>query len=83
MRIENDIKLDFSDVLIRPKRSTLGSRKNVVLERRYEFKYSDYIYKGIPIMASNMDHVGTLSMAESLSKFNLFTCFFFSFPMHS
>ena len=33
MRIESEIKLDFSDVLIKPKRSTLGSRKEVDLNR--------------------------------------------------
>ena len=74
MRIEEDIKLDFRDVLIRPKRSTLGSRKDVDLKRFYRFKHSRYEYDGIPIMAANMDGVGTLKMAEALSKHNLFTC---------
>ena len=74
MRIEEDTKLDFRDVLIRPKRSTLGSRKDVDLKRFYRFKHSRYEYDGIPIMAANMDGVGTLKMAEALSKHNLFTC---------
>lgn len=74
MRIEPDIKLDFSDVLFRPKRSTLKSRKDVQLERTYTFRHSKKTYKGIPIMAANMDGVGTLSMAESLSEHGLFTC---------
>jgi GMP reductase len=74
MRIEEDIKLDFKDVLIRPKRSTLNSRRDVDLKRFYRFKHSRYEYDGIPIMAANMDGVGTIKMAEALSKHNLFTC---------
>jgi GMP reductase len=74
MRIEDDIKLDFKDVLIRPKRSTLSSRKEVDLNREYVFKHSRDIWKGIPIMASNMDGVGTFDMAKALQKFPMFTC---------
>ena len=82
MRIEDDIKLDFNDVLIRPKRSTLVSRKNAELDRAFSFKYSKHIWKGIPIVASNMDHVGTLKMAEVLSSFNMLTalCKFEKYP---
>jgi GMP reductase len=74
MRIEDDVKLDFSDVLIRPKRSTLSSRKEVDLSRTYKFKHSGREWTGIPIMASNMDGVGTLEMAEALTEHKLFTC---------
>jgi GMP reductase len=74
MRIEEDIKLDFRDVLIRPKRSTLSSRRDVDLKRFYRFKHSRYEYDGIPIMAANMDGVGTLSMAKALAQHGLFTC---------
>ena len=74
MRIEEDIKLDFKDVLIRPKRSTLSSRKEVDLVKLYKFKHSRYEYEGIPIMAANMDGVGTISMAMALHKQRLFTC---------
>jgi GMP reductase len=74
MRIEADDKLDFSDVLIRPKRSTLVSRKDVDLNREYHFKHSKKTYSGIPIMAANMDGVGTFEMAKTLQKSNLFTC---------
>jgi GMP reductase len=74
MRIEDDIKLDFSDVLIRPKRSTLSSRKEVNLKRSYTFKHSGWEYTGVPIMAANMDGVGTLAMATALNNHNLFTC---------
>lgn len=65
MRIEEDIKLDFKDVLIRPKRSTLASRKEVDISREYPVKWSDSIIKGVPIIAANMDGVGTLSMAKA------------------
>jgi GMP reductase len=74
MRIEEDIKLDFKDVLIRPKRSTLGSRKDVELKRYFRFKHSRDEYDGIPIMAANMDGVGTFKMAQALQEYNLFTC---------
>ena len=84
MRIESEVKLDFSDVLIKPKRSTLGSRKEVDLRRSYTFRnydpdFPDNIerhghYSGVPIMASNMDGVGTFEMADALIKQELFTC---------
>ena len=78
MRIEDDSKLDYKDVLIRPKRSTLGSRRDVELEREFTFRNfaADSVepYRGIPIMASNMDGVGTFSMADSLAEMGLFTC---------
>jgi GMP reductase len=73
MRIESDLKLDFSDVLIRPKRSTLKSRKDVQLQRQYKFRHSTRTWQGIPIMASNMDGVGTLDMALSLQANQLLT----------
>ncbi|MFP4097562.1 MAG: GMP reductase [Alphaproteobacteria bacterium] len=65
MRIEEDTKLDFKDVLIRPKRSTLRSRKDVDITREYTFKWSGELYKGVPVIAANMDGVGTLSMARA------------------
>jgi GMP reductase len=78
MRIEEESKLDYKDVLIRPKRSTLGSRKEVDLFREFTFRNfradSDDHYHGIPIMASNMDGVGTFEMADALAEINLFTC---------
>lgn len=73
MRIETDLKLGFKDVLIRPKRSTLKSRKEVSLEREFKFLHSPIIWKGIPIIAANMDTVGTFEMAKALSKKQLFT----------
>lgn len=74
MRILEDVKLDFSDVLILPKRSTLASRKEVDLCRTYKFKHSQQSWTGIPIMAANMDGVGTFDVATALAKHKLFTC---------
>lgn len=65
MRIEQDIKLDFKDVLIRPKRSTLSSRREVDIKRQYRFKWSGRTYNGVPIVAANMDGVGTIAMAQA------------------
>jgi len=74
MRIIEDIKLDFKDVLFVPKRSTLSSRQQVTLDRTFTFKHSKYTYTGTPIMASNMDGVGTFPVAAELTKLGLFTC---------
>jgi len=74
MRIEEELKLDYTDVLFRPKRSTLSSRKDVDLSRTYKFKYSNNEWSGIPIMAANMDGVGELGVAEKMSEFNMITC---------
>jgi GMP reductase len=83
MRIEDDVKLDFQDVLIRPKRSTLSSRKEVSLYRNFKFKHSQVEWAGIPIMASNMDGVGTFKMAEALYKHEMFTCLVKSYDLES
>jgi len=74
MRIEEDIKLDYADVLFRPKRSTLSSRKDVELQRTYKFKYSNHQWKGVPIMAANMDGVGEIEVAKNLATFEIMTC---------
>ena len=92
MRIQNEILLDYSDVLIRPKRSTLRSRSEVSLERDFTFRnYKPYVatdvlpdgypvvqkqehYRGVPVMAANMDGVGTFKMASELSRQGIFTC---------
>ncbi|KJD33035.1 guanosine 5'-monophosphate oxidoreductase [Tamlana nanhaiensis] len=73
MRIEYDIKLGFKDVMFRPKRSTLKSRSEVNLEREFKFLHSPLTWKGIPIMAANMDTVGTFEMAKALTNKKLFT----------
>jgi GMP reductase len=86
MRIDQDVKLDYKDVLIRPKRSTLGSRKEVDLQREYKWRNwepedlsMEQIrdiphWVGVPIMAANMDGVGTFEMADTLARQGLFTC---------
>lgn len=81
MRIENDIKLDFSDVLIRPKRSVLKSRSEVSLEREFKFKHSEVVWKGIPIIAANMDHTGTFNMAKALAEHGMMTALDKFLPM--
>ena len=73
MRIERDVKLDYFDVFFRPKRSTIASRKDVSLERSYTFRHSNVPYSGVPIMAANMDGVGTFAMADALHARGLFT----------
>jgi GMP reductase len=83
VRIDHDVKLDYKDVLIRPKRSTLSSRREVSLERGFTFRnyvpdFPDNVkqehYRGVPIMAANMDGVGTFKMASELGKQGIFTC---------
>jgi len=73
MRIETGLKLGFKDVMIRPKRSTLSSRSQVTLDRDFTFLHSKYKWNGVPIMAANMDTVGTFEMATELAKHKIFT----------
>jgi len=73
MRIEYEIKLGFKDVMIRPKRSTLKSRSQVSLERNFTFVNSQKKWSGVPIIAANMDTVGTFEMAEALAKEKIIT----------
>lgn len=73
MRIEYDIKLDFKDVLIRPKRSVLKSRAEVSLDREYKFKHAKTTWSGVPIIAANMDHTGTFAMANALAEHHVMT----------
>ena len=71
MRIENDVKLDFKDVLIRPKRSTLTTRSQVDISREFHFRHTGTQYAGIPIVASNMDSTGTFDMARALDPLRM------------
>jgi len=73
MRIEYDVKLDFRDVLIRPKRSVLKTRADVSVEREFRFKHTNTTWQGVPIIASNMDHTGTVAMAKALAEYHLLT----------
>ena len=73
MRIEEDTKLDFKDVLFKPKRSKLESRRDVDLTRTFKFHNSGNEWTGIPIMSSNMDGVGTFEMAKVLQEHKMMT----------
>jgi len=73
MQIIQEEKLDFSSVLIRPERSTLGSRKDVVLSRTFQFKHTNAKWTGVPIIAANMDTTGTIEMFKALSQHTMLT----------
>ena len=73
MRIENEIKLGFKDVMFRPKRSTLKSRSEVTIEREFTFLHNQKKWSGVPLIAANMDTVGTFEMAEALYKDKIIT----------
>lgn len=74
MYIENDIKLDFDDVLLVPQRSTLESRSQVQLEREFHFYHSPRIWKGIPIICSNMSCIAGFQMSAALQRHKMITC---------
>ena len=74
MRIEPELKLNFDDVLLRPKRSKLLTRSEVNISRTFKFKYGNTIFNGVPLMAANMAGVGTIEMAVALSHYEMFTC---------
>ena len=80
MRIENDVKLDFKDVLIRPKRSTLNSRNHVDIHRAFRFYHTGTEWKGFPLIAANMDVTGTLAMARALGKLGALTALHKHYP---
>ena len=80
MRIEDSIKLDYCDVLLRPKRSTLASRNDVSLTRTFRFRNSGESWTGVPILAANMDNIGTVAVATELSKHGMITCMFKDLP---
>ncbi len=73
MQIDPQIRYDYQDVLIRPKRSTLDSRQAVSLDREYTFLNSKEVWEGVPIIAANMDVTGTIPMLEALSEFGAMT----------
>ena len=74
MKIIHTPQYDFKDVLIRPKRTTISSRSQVEVEREFKFKYSKQIWKGVPIIAANMDTTGTFEVYDVLKKFKMITC---------
>lgn len=74
MRIDSELKLDFCDVLLKPKRSTLNSRKEINLYRSFKFKYARNEWTGIPIISSNMSSVTTPAIAEAMFKHSMLAC---------
>ena len=74
MKFEDGIKLDFDDVLIRPKRSTLSSRSGVDIRKEYQYLHTPVRELVVPIVAANMDTVGTMEMSDSLHDYNIQTC---------
>jgi GMP reductase len=81
MRIETDPKLDFKDVLIRPKRSTLNSRNEVDVERAFRFYHTGSEWKGFPLIAANMDVTGTMAMAKALGRHGALTALHKHYPV--
>ena len=73
MRLDNEIKLDYKDVLLKPKRSTLSSRRDVDMTRSFTFRHTGETYECCPIIASNMDGVGTFSMAKVIQDYKMMT----------
>jgi len=80
-RIESDVKLDFKDVLIRPKRSTLRSRADVDLFRELKFRNAKTTWNGIPIIAANMDTIGTFEMAKTFTTHGLIVAIHKHYPL--
>ncbi|HYD19480.1 MAG TPA: GMP reductase [Patescibacteria group bacterium] len=81
MRIETERKLDFDDVLIRPKRSRLKSRGDVEVKRTFKLPHAKVEITGVPIIAANMDTVGTIKMAAALAEHDIFTSLHKHYPI--
>ena len=80
MRIENDVKLDFKDVLFRPKRSTLSSRSGVDINRTFRFFHTGTEWSGFPLIAANMDVTGSMGMAKALARAGALTALHKHYP---
>jgi GMP reductase len=74
MRINSEVQLDFSDVLIRPKRSTLSTRSEVSLVRTFKFRDIKTTWSGVPIMAANMTTVATVGASKVMASNQMLTC---------
>lgn len=81
MRIESDPKLDFDQVLIRPKRSTLTSRSDVDIRRTFKFRHTDSEFTGVPIIAANMDTIGTIEIAKKMRSYEMMTSLHKHYPL--
>lgn len=73
MKVSDDVKLDYSDVLLVPQRSSLSSRKDVDLVRKFKFPHSNRELEGLGVIAANMDTTGTFAMAKKLTENQMFT----------
>src|SRR5258708_13096647 len=80
MRIDTDVKLDFKDVLIRPKRSTLNTRSAVDVDRTFRFLHTGSEWQGFPLIAANMDVTGTIAMAHALGQHGALTALHKHYP---
>ena len=74
MKIQNETKLDFDDVLLVPQRSRTASRKQVDIKKKYLFYHSYREWNGVPIMAANMDTTGTFAMADVMARMGHVCC---------
>lgn len=74
MRIESDVKLDFQDVLLKPKRSTIESRRDIELKRTFKFRYALGEWTGVPVISSNMSSVTTSEVADIMTKHSMLSC---------
>ena len=71
MRINHNVHLDYNDVLIKPRNSKIYSRKDVNLIRKIYFPMSKQTWEGIPIIAANMDTIGTYEVYKILSEYKI------------
>ena len=74
MQIINETQLDFSDVLIKPRRSSIDSRSKVDITREYKFKWCPYVIKGTGIMQANMGTIGNFEVSRKMLDKGLFAC---------
>lgn len=63
-------KLDFCDVLIKPKSSSVTSRKNVAINRKFVTKHAKIILDCIPVVCANMTVVATEPMIKKFKNLN-------------
>lgn len=75
MKVDYTPQLDFNNVLIRPKRTTITSRSQVNLVRKIKFAHAKFEWEGVPVIAANMDTTGTFEVYDVLSKHRMITCF--------
>lgn len=71
-KFRGDIVLEFDDVMIIPRASSVNSRSEVNLEREFTFANGKK-WTGVPIIAANMDTTGTFEVYNVLSKYKMLT----------